>query len=565
MCRNILEGGRRCACDSSAARRLRKHNAAARAKYQTEVTPTFVTQEVKNEKVTEEVDAPVAISFEDINVIHNDIDKLNKIYDHRMNYTSEDWEYTLSDGTVYNKENVRNIVMVDEMEKKTTLLGEKITALAESRTGINDAKILETYKSEVAEVQKRFDEIAAEAKAHDQESEKLWPSYINDKGNKIDTFWVMREAQKNGDEAAVTWTEKAKEIADRKTQAWSELAKANSGNAPAINEMLEKNKEEYLNIIKSLRPIGGELKVADNSSKKAVKTLKEALEYYPTSWIEASNSRERAPRIKSTTSRAHYSDSKTQKSYKLVNKMSMIYKPEGWEPNPTKIQEAGVWHKATDGEYKDESNGMSYSFHNEQGQTGWVHEQVEWGHRSWETKTYNKPGGNGWVETQVMDERWNPETGKMEETGMVTQWYRPIKERRLTSWQSQPELTVSGSGNDGKQVALHEFAHRIESTPTVGQKIGALEESFLRRRTTDAEGNRQPMERIYDKKKEFGRPDNFIDKYMGKEYTGSVYREVLSTGAETLWGGSFGSFIGLRNSKADPDMKNFILGLWASA
>lgn len=567
MCRNIIEGGRRCPCDSSAARRLRKHNAIARAQYQTEVVPPFVSAESEIKKAAVEVeDAPVAISFEDVNVIHSDIVKLNKIFDHRRNYDPEnDWEYTLSDGTVYNQETVRGVIMSDVMERKTTLLGEKITALAESRTGIADAKVLETHKAEIEEAQKRFDEIATESKEHNDESENLWPSYVNEKGNKIDTFWVMREAFKNKDPEAIAWQTKASEIADRKTEAWKELAQANAGSTPAIQEMLNKNQEEYLNIIKSLRPLGGELKVASNSSKKAVKVLKEALEYYPTSWIEASNAREREPRIKSTTSRAHYSDSKGQKSYKLVNKTAMISKPDGWEPDPTKVHEAGIWHKATNGEYKDEENNMSYSFNSQPGYTGWVHEQIEWGQMSYDTKTYNKPRGNGWIETQVMEERWNPETGKMEYKGMVTRWYRPIKERRQTSWTSQPELTIAGEGLGGRQVALHEFAHRVESTPIVGEKIGLLEESFLRRRTTDAEGNRQPLERIYAKKKEFGRPDNFIDAYMGKEYTGSVYREVLSTGAETLWGKSFGSFVGLRNSKTDPDMKNFILGLWASA
>ena len=92
-----------------------------------------------------------------------------------------------------------------------------------------------------------------------------------------------------------------------------------------------------------------------------------------------------------------------------------------------------------------------------------------------------------------------------------------------------------------------------------------MEEAFLKRRTTDpTTGERENLQTIYKGTKERGRPDNFVNLYMGKEYSDGS-REVLSTGAEAVFHGSFGSLVGLGRQKADPEMKKFIIGLWASA
>jgi hypothetical protein len=128
----------------------------------------------------------------------------------------------------------------------------------------------------------------------------------------------------------------------------------------------------------------------------------------------------------------------------------------------------------------------------------------------------------------------------------------------------------SGQTQAAKNVALHELAHRIEASPKVGRYITTMEEQFLTSRTTDKDtGVRESLVQIYPRSKEYGRKDDFTDLYMGKEYptdhSGTRYREVLSTGAEAVFGTSFGNLAGLGRKKPDQDMRNFIIGLWASA
>lgn len=96
--------------------------------------------------------------------------------------------------------------------------------------------------------------------------------------------------------------------------------------------------------------------------------------------------------------------------------------------------------------------------------------------------------------------------------------------------------------------------------------IMGLEGEFLRRRTSfpDPANSSGPMLRekpapIYGGSGEMARPDHFAEVYMGKEYPDG-YTEVLSMGMESLFAGSYGGLIGVNSHRADPEMRNFILG-----
>lgn len=116
--------------------------------------------------------------------------------------------------------------------------------------------------------------------------------------------------------------------------------------------------------------------------------------------------------------------------------------------------------------------------------------------------------------------------------------------------------------------AYHEFAHRIEDIVRNGV-IEHLEEAFLVRRTTYANGVREELTEMKPgdgtlSGTELGRRGTFMMHYIGKEYLNHRSREVLSIGAEALFAGSYGSFLGVDGvHPADTDHRGFVLGVFA--
>lgn len=130
-------------------------------------------------------------------------------------------------------------------------------------------------------------------------------------------------------------------------------------------------------------------------------------------------------------------------------------------------------------------------------------------------------------------------------------------------------LATKRSSHDDAN-ASHEFCHRVEDVVGNGA-IMSLEESFLKRRTTNAEGTREPLTHMVHSNQngsilevELGRKGNFMTHYIGKEYVTHSSREVLSVGAEALFHGDYGAFVGIDdNYPADVDHRAFVLGVFA--
>ena len=109
-------------------------------------------------------------------------------------------------------------------------------------------------------------------------------------------------------------------------------------------------------------------------------------------------------------------------------------------------------------------------------------------------------------------------------------------------------ISLSGTGTAGRlRVAFHELGHRFED---VVPGIFKLEREFYQRRT--AGESLQWLGPGY-KVTEKSRFDQFLSKYMGKEYRDD-YHELLSMGLESLFTGSY-------DLSKDTDFYDFILGL----
>lgn len=153
-------------------------------------------------------------------------------------------------------------------------------------------------------------------------------------------------------------------------------------------------------------------------------------------------------------------------------------------------------------------------------------------------------------------------------------WRRDYQRKNVSLETAHAEITVStdspafvADGTVGLDVALHEFSRRQGLTV---DGVYKLETQFLDRRTADAETRTglQFQEQIFKTSgrskmsKEVCRPDNFVDRYMGKIYKHDA-TEIISMGMEAVFARTQDGLSGVGGKRADPEMRNFVLGMLA--
>lgn len=570
MCRGVEHGGRRCPNDNSEARRIRRANAAAKEKFSAKsesLKPkkVLITQEeTLNSKNTVSLEN-VKNKFDELAALRQEQADIREKNEHGF-YVKE------VEGGLLGRDNLEGALIV-QMEAKVVELGNEIRMLAISRTGFTDEKMVKISEDEQRVFLNKFDEA--------EKAIKDYEHFLADKYSNPDALAeditsgkelvLYAQRMETHPDASSDYKELVR-LQGIKFDAHNEVSRAMSNVPLEVVNMQKANADEFRKIIGELRPLGGKIKVSDTSAKKETKIIDEIANTYPTAWIEASNESNEL-RIKKTSGRAHYSHQKEQKSFVVAPMVSIHSKPEGWEPDPYDRHNGAGWTKIVseadeygDNYYVEPKSGMKYSIRLREGETAWVaprHEYFsKWNHRS---KEDGSPAGRGWEECTIKTTEYvdGNHVEKLETT-----WRRPMTRRIQTKSVGMAELTVDSEGSKfgspGYATALHEFAHRVETT---GPKfLDTMQREFLRRRTTDENGVREGKQAIYGwSRRETGRFDNFADKYMGKEYVGTPNHEILSTGAEAVFAGKFGGLSGLGKYSADPDMKNFILGLWASA
>lgn len=319
------------------------------------------------------------------------------------------------------------------------------------------------------------------------------------------------------------------------------LEKISEGNRKAIGEVREMGTvpTEFRNAIRG----GGNVGETFNSVIG---------ETFPSDWVKKSNELGNLAlkRANSTTGRAHYKSVSDNTNSGAEFRYSMKTKPDfrddryhDWTErkdengNPT-----GVWH----GPHRD-----------------FLQERSIYNYKKYDG---DKPKGAGWKRGQAV-----AASGKV-----VTGWVRDNAtdaKHRKAKTENEAEITVymKQSDQETRRVITHEFAHRVEDAVP---HIPMLEEGFLASRTTMENGKREPLRSYksgsvggvilrHDGKKEAVREDNFISPYMGKEYTDN-FREVLSMGSESVFSGSQGGLVGIGNAKTDHQMRNWILGVYAT-
>lgn len=115
----------------------------------------------------------------------------------------------------------------------------------------------------------------------------------------------------------------------------------------------------------------------------------------------------------------------------------------------------------------------------------------------------------------------------------------------------------------GDRKALHEYTHHIQSR--YGHRvIERLEEFHILNRIPVHNGEYEQLSVIAQgsQSAEYGYRDHFVDHYMGTVKDSKKYFEVMTTGMEALFKGSYRGLVH-ENGHMDHEMRNFVLGVLA--
>lgn len=553
MCRTKDKREDRCPCDTSEARQNRRKNAGARSSF-----ATLVQEPVESKAL------PVAEPVEPYTAetIRADIDDLKNMSSSLRNANASSDEVFAA------------------YDKKLNSIGSGVEYLAETKYGA-------PTDEELAEQVKNASELALENKAR-MRTELREIQVESDELEKKLFAHADRQTHPILKERHAVWAEKDPEMyaaykaIDDQSVVLSRGIFGSAGNEVAIAKkaLLEKRNEA---IQQALKDVGVEfanpetVRFSEDSHKDAVKSLKLALAYYPQSWVDASNAQHqnRELRIKRSTGRAHYSSMKAQLKYTHRTEAYIIEKPEGWTPDPHDRYESEYVNLNGEKTWTDPVSGIvhsSYSgiYGNKEPQTKWLSMSYEY------SRSETPPKGDGWEKVEHYETKYIHGEGIVKTGNMQTRYRKPRTTRSRSSSTYTAELTVTKDaqvwvGQDkGMRVAMHEFAHRAEAT---SPHLTAYEEAFLKRRSGNLPSEDgtvvepEKLTSIYQgsKKREMGYKDNFPSHYMGKVYSGSSYKEILSMGMESVFAGTNGGLVGLDNHKPDADYKKFILGVLASS
>jgi len=321
----------------------------------------------------------------------------------------------------------------------------------------------------------------------------------------------------------------------------------------------EKIRASYISVLGDIRSLGGDVKLAETSNKEAAELLEQTVgKDYPTAWLDASNNKDDSLRIVSNPVRAFYSSLSEQQDlrdnklnpgeeYTLAMKNVEVKKAlELLSKSPGFVESRGRPLNVNNDTYKLIKGHYRRAFDPTQDALG----------------KDGIPAGENWHYGHIIDYNHNTLAPKKV-------WYKLEYSDRV----QQPMISLNGTNGSNildRETAYHEFVHRSENA-VADQAIPRQEEAFLRRRTTDSETlQREAASPIYDNHNnnvldiEWGRKDEFLNHYMGKEYLALPEREVVSVGSEGIFGARYGMFVGL-GVKPDLDYRGFVLGIFATA
>lgn len=523
MCRSCNEGQKRCkSSDSSEKRRLRRKAAKAKEAYK-------ATAPNRKPKI---VEPKIFASVQDI------IEESAAIKE--VLHTKPLQDEAAQD------------VIDNEIEKRVTALGLAISSEAEKRAEFNVVTYKATYDATSEDLEEATMSYMDSEEAVNEATEALENAKINESTSPEELSKL---------EEAVTKAEAERDELEAK---YNEASEADDARREVIHsEQIEKLTSSYISVLSEIRELGGNLEVGSDSDAKGVALLQDSVgKVYPSDWVTASNIAGDSMRLKIEDTRSHYMDSAEQKDFNADEHPDAITQASSYYIFPLKKADATTLVETIGGE-SEIYDGREVLLDDSYKRIVKIPVKIVFDPETHPTEDGMTPSGEGWKQEYYIDKSKTLLPEKV--------WVKEDNVKKVM----RPEmiLSIDKPEKEQKALAYHEFAHRVE-TVVAGGAITRMEEAWLRRRTTNVDtGIREDNSKIYPSFTgnsiidiEFGRRNSFFTHYVGKEYPTNRHREVLSMGAEALFGGAWSGLMGIDGStKADHDHKAFVLGIFATA
>jgi len=525
MCRSIVEGGRRCPHESSAARHARRIN----SHYRDAAAPATI------EPVTYDTNINHQEPLKKVRTLINQLDEI---------ITNDNFPVTINNHTVNTLSEAKQYYS-HLIEQNVRQLGASIINNVEQKTGIMFQNIVDELAAEQANIIQQTEQLMVEEEVL---LDKLGEHFNEQPPYSKLVFDKLRLAHhQNPDDGTLNNFKQTLDMIDStRNKLRDEQNNINYGYSENIKQKYATNINALMDMLNTVRGFGGKLNVSHKSDKTKTVILQQVAQYYPTEWVNVSNSSPVELAVKKTLRRAHYTH--YSNTAKVIPFYRVVEHPHDYVPeddSTIKVEaNSEGWVK-----YENENLNITVDTYVGEGGAVWLEPQWEyaskWHHRF---KRDGTPTGPGW-EKHV--------------DGKGVERYRRVIKRRITSVDyNKANLLVDEHVNPVNNVrgfdsAIHELGHRMEAVHV--PHLSLIQEAFYNRRT---EG--QPHTRLYKGKSEYSIPDSFASDYMGKTYNDSTHFEILTTGMESIFGGSYaGGLVGLNSKKPDYDMRNFIVGLLA--
>lgn len=534
MCDSLAEGGRRCPCNAPEARAAQRQAKKAAGEAPVGGVGAGGTS---NPAVASPVegwdrDAVTAVAADVSLVAGKSLDDMAKEPEHVRAAAERIREQY---GTTEAAVRAVGAQIAQEAERRA---GVNAQTVAEASRAVQEAARdhLDQLKRRRTELQEFIAEHPAQERAAEARGRQQYEALTDEEYDRMDQ--IVAEA--NAEMAA---TPEGQELLAVREELAEASGVVNSGHADAqTRAQMTALSRAYVEVLAETRQMGGRLDLV-GTEDRAASTMDEVAQVYPADWVEASNASSRPLQVIADSG---WGQGGSYRDHMVVEQVREV---DAYEPYQGPQVEAPEYSYGTitDPDDPDEQMSVRFKYDVEIKGAGADAPGPGW-------TLYEGPGAVTGASTWRRPERMEEDRMFAAAGGVISISAEP-RGGAVTEAAKDPLFSVG----------VHEVGHHFEARVP---GIVALEREFLLRRTTDENGNRLPQAPLWGGSGMEGddvmvRADSFADAYMSREYPRGDGYEVMTTGAEALFGGQYGGLVGQGRYQGDPDMRAFVLGVMA--
>lgn len=300
---------RRCSCDTSEARRLRRKKKAAHDRNQERAVQSS-TLTTPNNDATGVWISSVESSMEQIAEERDKLISLKTQHDKLVKTPPNPtgvFTATINGERVTSRSRAELIALSEaSQEKQVTVLGQHINSVVQQETGFTDSDIHDLY-------QDNKEKYVVELKSLNNKVIKAKISFLETLPSDLQTGSMssaerLRFARERSEDntAAEKAHQRMVEVEEESNVRIKQLQSYVKYGDEVIQKMAADNLQMTLKILSDMKPLGGEVHVDSESATVHLPALQAAAALYPADWVSASNDSANVMTVREAVDRGHY-------------------------------------------------------------------------------------------------------------------------------------------------------------------------------------------------------------------------------------------------------------------